>query len=98
MEIEENIARIVKNHDENIREHDTAKKQSEANPAGENLDMMPNNRNANREKDFLSKDTASAEKKEIANVNKDSVDYENEEHEKAANWKSTATDEDKYTF
>ncbi|HTN00155.1 MAG TPA: hypothetical protein VL088_15465 [Pedobacter sp.] len=42
MDIEENIAGLGKNHDRAAHENDIAKKQSEATPAAENLDMMPN--------------------------------------------------------
>jgi len=42
MEINENNAGLGKNHDQEAHKNDIAKKQSEANPAAENLDMMPN--------------------------------------------------------
>jgi hypothetical protein len=45
MDIKENIAGLGKNHDEAARDHDIAKKQSEAKPAAENLDMTPNSVN-----------------------------------------------------
>lgn len=41
MELNENIAGLGKNHNQKAREHDIAKKQSQAKPAAENLDMVP---------------------------------------------------------
>lgn len=95
MEIKENIAGLGKDHDENARENDIAKKQSEAKPAAENLDMMPNSRNAEGEKGFL----ASEDKQNpnLKNVHEDAADYAKEEHEKAANWESSATEDEKTT-
>ena len=45
MDIKENNAGLGKNHDEDAKEQDIAKKQSDAKPAAENLDMMPNSVN-----------------------------------------------------
>ena len=42
MDINENIAGLGKDHDKSVSDNDLAKKQSEAKPATENLDMMPN--------------------------------------------------------
>jgi len=96
MEIEENIAGLGKNHDENARENDIAKKQSEAKPAAENLDMMPHSKNANGDKEFLSNENKEAEA--LKNVHNEAADYAKEEHEKADNWENTETDNDKPTF
>jgi len=96
MEIEENIAGLGKNHDENARENDIAKKQSEAKPAAENLDMMPHSKNANGDEEFLSNEDQTAEA--LKNVHNDAEDYAKEEHDKAANWENTETDNDKPTF
>ena len=96
MEIEENIAGLGKNHDENARENDIAKKQSEARPAAENLDMMPHSKNANGDEEFLSNEDQTAEA--LKNVHKDAADYAKEEHEKAENWENTETNNDKPTF
>ena len=53
MDINENIPGLGKNHNQEAKENDIAKKQSEAKTAAENLDMMPNSVNTNGEKDFL---------------------------------------------
>lgn len=96
MEIKENIAGLGKDHDENAREHDIAKKQSEAKPAAENLDMMPNSRNVNGGKEFLA--TKVKKEHDLKNVHEEATDYAKEEHEKAANWENSATDNDQPTF
>lgn len=93
MEIKENIAGLGKDHDENAHENDIAKKQSKAKPAAENLDMMPNSRNTKGEKGFLS--TVDKKTKDLKNVHEDAADYAKEEHEKAANWESNATNTNK---
>jgi hypothetical protein len=74
MEINENIAGLGKNHDQEARENDIAKKQSEAKPAAENLDMMPNSVNANGKEGFLPP------------LHEEAEDYAKEEHKKAKNW------------
>lgn len=96
MEIEENVAGLGKNHDKSARQNDVAKKQSEANPAAENLDMMPNSRNANGDKEFLSNEDK--ETKALKNIHENAADYAKEEHQKAEDWENTATDNDKPTF
>lgn len=95
MEIKENIAGLGKDHDKEARENDIAKKQSEAKPAAENLDMMPNSRNAKGEKGFLSSDDKKT--KGLKNVQEDAADYAKEEHQKAENWGNSVTDNDKPT-
>ena len=72
-----------------------AKKQSEAKPAAENLDMMPNSVNKDGNTDF--KHTDEADK--VANVHHDAAAYAQKEHEKANNWENTNEDgPDKPTF
>ncbi|MGF1923679.1 MAG: hypothetical protein ACQUHE_05835 [Bacteroidia bacterium] len=78
MEIKENNAGLGKNHDEEAREHDIAKKQSEAKPAAENLDMMPNSVNANGTKGFLPETETP--------VHEEAKKYVKEEHRKAKDW------------
>lgn len=72
------------------------KKQSEAKPATENLEMMPNSRNVNGGKEFLATEAEKAP--DLKNVQEDAADYAKEEHEKAANWENNATDNDQPTF
>lgn len=96
MEIKENIAGLGKDHDENARENDIAKKQSEAKPAAENLEMMPNSRNVKGGKEFLS--TEDKKNPDLKNVHEDAADYAKEEHKKATNWENSATDNDRPTF
>lgn len=76
MDINQNNAGLGKNHDQAARENDIAKKQSEAKPAAENLDMMPNSVNAYGEKDFLSETP----------IHKVAENYAKEEHKKAEDW------------
>ena len=80
MEINENNAGLGKNHDEEARKHDIAKKQSEAKPAAENLDMMPNSVNAEGQKDFLAETP----------IHKEAEKYADEEHQKAEDWENHA--------
>lgn len=79
MEIKENIAGLGKNHDKEARPHDIAKKQSEAKPATENLDAVPNSVSAKGKK---GQDTD----QKIDNIHQDAAAYAQEEHEKAENW------------
>ena len=76
MDINENIAGLGKNHDREARENDIAKKQSEAKPAAENLDMMPNSVNKDGEKEFK------------APIHQEAEDYRKEEHQKAEDWEN----------
>ena len=78
MKINENIAGLGKNHDKEAREHDIAKKQSEAKPAAENLDMMPNSVNAEGQKEFLPQTP----------IHKEAEKYAEEEHQKAEDWEN----------
>ncbi|RZJ81143.1 MAG: hypothetical protein EOO47_05250 [Flavobacterium sp.] len=79
MDIEENIAGLGKNHDKETQEsgNDIAKKQSDAKPAAENIDMEPH----------------SVDKSELENtdtddsdIKQDAADYAEQEHQKAADW------------
>ncbi|RZK43077.1 MAG: hypothetical protein EOO90_05330 [Pedobacter sp.] len=79
MDIKENIAGLGKDHDEEARENDIAKKQSEAKPAAENLDMHPNSVNADGEKGFLKPE-------DEAPIHEQAKDYAEEEHKKAKEW------------
>ena len=83
MEHDDNIAGLGKNHDAAAHDHDLAKKQSEAAPAAENLDMMPNSRNASGNKEFLTPEEGDQKTSEL---HKDASEYAKEEHEKADNW------------
>lgn len=76
MEINENIAGLGKNHNKEAHEHDIAKKQSEAKPAAENLDMTPNSVNKN------------ATKHSEDPIHKEAEDYAKHEHAKAENWEN----------
>ena len=76
MDINENIAGLGKNHDREARENDIAKKQSEAKPAAENLDMMPNSVNKDGENEFK------------APIHQEAEDYSKEEHQKAEDWEN----------
>lgn len=83
MENTENIAGLGKNHDKAAHEHDIAKKQSEANPAAENLDMQPNSVNKKGNKEF------GGENNEATNIHTDAKEYAQKEHDKADNWENT---------
>lgn len=96
MENKDNIAGLGKNHDKAAHEHDIAKKQSEAKPAAENLDMNPYSVNKNGEKEFKPAENSTDE--QIKNLHVDAEEYAKEEHDKADNWENTATDNDKPTF
>lgn len=88
MENNDNVDALGKNRDKESRENDLAKKQSEANPAAENLDMMPNSVNQNGEKGFSQKkDTDNAE------IHNKAEEYAKEEHDKAKNWENTTDEE-----
>ncbi len=84
MDINENIAGLGKNHDQEAHENDIAKKQSEAKPAAENLDMMPNSVNANGNKGFLHQQEEETEKP----IHEEAKDYAEEEHKKAEDWEN----------
>jgi hypothetical protein len=83
MEINENIAGLGKNHDQAARNHDLAKKQSEAQPAAENMDMEPHSINKTGTKEF---DPNNPNEQHIHNQAKV---YAKQEHEKADNWENT---------
>ena len=80
MDIKENNAGLGKNHDAESRDQDLAKKQSEAQPVAENLDMMPNSVNQNGESEFTSNTTTDLHEKASA--------YAFNEHKKAKNWEN----------
>ena len=82
MEIEENVAGLGKNHDKEAQENDKdiAKKQSEAKPAAENLDMEPNS---------VDKSELSEEANDNLDIKQDAQNYAEEEHKKAADWEHT---------
>jgi len=84
MENKESADALGKNHDKEARDHDLAKKQSEANPAAENIDMTPNSVNQNGDQGFSQKkDTDTAE------IHNKAEEYAKEEHDKAKNWENT---------
>lgn len=82
MEIEENVAGLGKNHDKETQENDKdiAKKQSEAKPAAENLDMEPNS---------VDKSELPEEANDNLDIKQDAQNYAEEEHKKAADWEHT---------
>lgn len=82
MENKENIAGLGKNHDRAAHDHDIAKKQSEAKPAAENLEMEPHSVNKDGSKTFKGSDDHSA------NVHDKAEEYARKEHEKADNWEN----------
>lgn len=84
MNIKENNAGLGKNHDENAKDQDIAKKQSEAMPAAENLDMMPNSVNQNGERTFESENKT----EQTEELHKKASEYAQNEHEKAKNWEN----------
>jgi hypothetical protein len=67
---------LGKNRDKASEKEDFAKKQSDAQPAAENLDMMPNSVNKTGEKNF---DNSAA-------IHEKASNYAEKEHEKADNW------------
>ena len=83
MDIKENNAGLGKNHDEEAKEQDIAKKQSDAKPAAENLDMMPNSVNKNGHSNFDATGTESTEE-----LHSKASEYAQNEHEKAKNWEN----------
>ena len=88
MENREMPGALGKNRDKESKENDIAKKQSEANPASENLDMMPNSVNKNGDQGFSqSKDNDTAE------IHNKAEEYAKEEHDKAKNWENIADKE-----
>lgn len=86
MEINENIAGLGKSHDEATPDNDLPKKQSQAAPAAENIDMQPNSVNKNGEKGF---DDSSTEEKKDGPIHDQAEEYAKQEHEKADNWENT---------
>lgn len=88
MEKNENIAGLGKNHDKAAREHDIAKKQSEAKPGAENLDMNPNSVNKNGDKDFLQQPN-SQERDKMLDIDEKAEKYAKDEHNKAKKWENT---------
>ncbi len=83
METNENIAGLGKNHDRAAHDHDLAKKQSEAQPAAENMDMEPHSVNKNGSKEF-GQDNPNEEF-----IHNQAKAYAKQEHEKADNWENT---------
>ncbi|MDQ7948179.1 MAG: hypothetical protein REI78_05155 [Pedobacter sp.] len=79
MENQENIAGLGKNHDEAAHNHDLAKKQSEAKPAAENLEMEPHSVDKSGDREF------SGHAKEIHDK---AAAYAKHEHEKADSWEN----------
>jgi hypothetical protein len=86
MENKENIAGLGKNHDQAAHDHDIAKKQSEAKPAAENLEMEPHSVNKDGNKGF---DVASQKAEKDSPVHNQAEEYAKQEHEKADNWENT---------
>jgi len=82
MGYDENIAGLGKNHDREAREHDLAKKQSEAKPAAENIDSQPHS---------VSKSAMKKEDGEAEEIHEKAHDYAKEEHKKAENWEDTSS-------
>ena len=85
MDINENIAGLGKDHDKSVSDNDLAKKQSEAKPATENLDMMPNSV-SKQENDSLN--TAEELNKEL--LHHQAKAYAQKEHDKAKDWNEKA--------
>ena len=85
MDIKENNAGLGKNHNEEANDNDIAKKQSDAKPAAENLDMIPNSVNQNGHSNF---EEAATNKNE--ELHKKASAYAKNEHEKAKNWENKA--------
>ena len=88
MENNENVAGLGKNHDKEAHEHDLAKKQSEAQPAAENLEMEPHSVNKQGNKDF-GKPEETEPTQPIGDVHHKAEEYAKQEHEKADNWENT---------
>lgn len=89
MEIEENIAGLGKDHDRAAHDNDLAKKQSEAKPGAENMDMEPHSINKSGTKDF---DPGKSEQKGDdghQSIHNQAEEYARQEHEKADNWENT---------
>lgn len=83
MDNKENNAGLGKNHDEEARDHDIAKKQSDTEPAAENLDMMPNSVNKSGGSEFQDTKTEKTEE-----LHEKASEYAQNEHEKAKNWEN----------
>ncbi|MEE1943855.1 hypothetical protein VRU48_01970 [Pedobacter sp. KR3-3] len=81
MEYNENIAGLGKNHDQEAKLHDLAKKQSEAKPAAENLDGQPYS---------INKKQISNSAKTNKQVHEQAQDYAKKEHQKADKWEDTS--------
>lgn len=86
MKNQDNVAGLGKNHDKEAHDNDLAKKQSEAKPATENLDMMPNSVNKDGSRTFSQ--NSDTDQSEIHNKAKA---YAKEEHDKASNWENPST-------
>lgn len=82
MDIKENIAGLGKDHDEDAREKDLQKKQSEATPGAENIDMEPHSVNKDGNKEFSDQPSTSDDIVQAAE------NYTKEQHEKAKTWES----------
>jgi hypothetical protein len=89
MENEENIAGLGKNHDQAARDQDLAKKQSDAKPAAENLEMEPNSVNKDGSREFSNSSAETEGIANISNVHNKADEYAKQEHEKADNWENT---------
>jgi hypothetical protein len=87
MEIQENIAGLGKDHDRSAHDRDIQKKQSEAQPGAENLEMEPNSINKDGNKEFGGKLADTAQKTDDVHVK--AGEYAKQEHEKAENWENT---------
>jgi cellulase/cellobiase CelA1 len=87
MENQENIAGLGKNHDREAHDHDISKKQSEAQPAAENLETEPYSVNKDGNKGFGGSSENEAQKS--TEVHDQANDYAKQEHEKAENWENT---------
>ncbi len=85
MEHDDNIAGLGKNHDAAAHEHDIAKKQSEAKPAAENLDMEPHS--VSKSSINSGDDKADANQDQLP-IHQQADDYAKEEHDKAENWEA----------
>lgn len=89
MEINENIAGLGKNHDQAAHDNDIAKKQSEAQPAAENMDMEPHSVNKDGNKGFGEKEPTEKDSAEKEPIHDQAEEYAKQEHEKADNWENT---------
>ncbi|MFD0940934.1 hypothetical protein [Pedobacter boryungensis] len=88
MENKENIAGLGKNHDQEAHDHDIAKKQSEAKPGAENMEMEPFSVNQHGDKGFNPNSKESESDQNVNNVHEKADEYAKKEHEKAENWEN----------